>query len=278
MTTHDAINEYREEMEAIGRRSVSWKSFAKEVAARWPTETVEEAASPVSVKRWIADCRRRENRPATIQNKLCFLRALCRLANESGHPAKFPTRLSAAIKVDNKRTRTLEKPEARRLQDALHSDDWDICLLASKTGLRSQELFGLRTDDCNFRTGMMLIRITKTGVSREIPMVGVVRDLCAKAAKGRREFVVNPRGFKEWKNRHYMATAWKHRVFRVALARADITDFRWHDWRHVATTNMIEAGADPVAVTTIMGWESPKYLMRYANLQRKSLAKAMALA
>ena len=66
--------------------------------------------------------------------------------------------------------------------------------------------------------------------------------------------------------------------FRPALLAAGIKDFHWHDWRHQACTSMMENGADQMAVTDVLGWDSPKYLRRYTNLRMKTLAKAMSLA
>lgn len=279
LTLNDAINEFRTEHAAIGRRSNSWESHAKEFLRFWDGETpLREVMKVPSVSRFIAGLREAGNAPATIQNKLLCLRNFCRLSTEAGQPIIFPRRLAAAIKVHNERTRVLSAAERRALQREMSPENWDIVTIALKTGLRSQELFNLRVADADFDKGTIYIRETKTDRPRTVPMVGEVRAIIARAARARREYVVLPKGYENRKNRSAMTEHWKQEVWRPALKRAGIEDFHFHDLRHVCCTSMIEAGADPVSVAKIMGWQSTQFLMRYSNLGMATLAKAASKA
>lgn len=276
MTVKDLIKEYALEHSELERRSRSWKSHAKAVEDFFGSEChINEAAQ--KSRSWVAYCRDElKNSPATIQCKLGFLTSLCRLANEAGIAAKVPKRVTSSIIVDNARERVLSPREIRRLEPEFSVDDWKLCLAAKQTGMRSQELFLLEVADCDFRSKVAKIRRTKTGRSRKIPLLGALHELAVAAARGKRRYVVNPPGYDNWLNRLALAENWKTTIFRPALRRAGIEDFRWHDWRHQAATDMQEAGAGDVAITTIMGWQDTKYLRRYTNLRAKSLSKAMA--
>lgn len=279
MTLRDCIQEYGEEASATEKTSIAWKSFAKELDTLFGGDTlIIEVTEPASVRRWMAEMKIRNNRPATVRTKLSFLNSLCRLAQEGGVQVRFPKRLTMGIKVNNKRTRTLSKKELTVLKDDMPRADWDICIFAMRSGLRSQEIFLLEVADCDFKERTMLIRKTKTGVPREVPMHDDVHRQCLAAARGRRQYAINPKGYDSHQSRLSMAQHWKSDVFRPALKRCGIKDFRWHDWRHQAATTMIDAGANTVAVCSIFGWVDPRNLLRYSNLKMKSLHAAMALA
>lgn len=273
MTIDEAIREYANEWAAMGRRSNSWEHFAKQVSARWGSMPVGQAISAASVSEWVNDCRARGNKPATLREKLHFVRALCRLANEAGHQAQFPRRL-LKFKVNNGRSRVLNSEELQRLKRVMLPEDWDVCLFAMKTGLRSQEMFNLRVSDCTFNERpTMFIRRTKTGKSRVVPLLGEALRIALESRDAGSEFVVQL-----WFKGAGRAEVWKESVFRICLRLAAIKDFRFHDWRHQCVTTMVENGANHVAVSQAMGWESPQYLNRYANLKRQSLIKAAMLA
>lgn len=278
MTINEAVNEYATEHVAMGRKSRSWKSHARATLAYFGADTeLAEAVKAASVAKYIGECRAAGNAAATLREKLGFLKALCRLSAESGQHVAFPRRLSEGIVVDNARERVLSDKERCALQRELKACDWEVMEVFFRTGLRSKEAFLLRVADCHFGKGIAMILDTKTGRSRPIPMVGWFREYCARAAKAKREFVVLLKGFEHYSSRIVAGEAWKQKVLRVALKRAGISNFRLHDGRHMATTDLIEAGAKDADVTAIMGWKSSTYLKRYTNLSAKRLAATMAL-
>lgn len=278
MTLREAIDEYAIEHKDLGRRSNRWKYFAQEASERWGEECpLAEVVAPASIKSLIASCREINNKPATISAKLTFLRSLCRLSSEAGEPLSFPSRLSRAIVIDNARERTLSVVEIETLKGVMMEEDWEILECVFRTGLRSQELFLLRVDDCDFLQGFAVITKTKTSKSRKIPLVGWFKDYCLRAKEEGREFVVVINGYEHYQTRISAGEAWKQWVFRPALRAAGIKDFRFHDGRHIATTDLIKAGAGSVAVQTIMGWTSGNFLRRYTNLGMKTLQDTMSL-
>jgi integrase len=64
------------------------------------------------------------------------------------------------------------------------------------------------------------------------------------------------------------------RTFGTALKKAGIGDFRFHDLRHCAATNMRRAGVDTVTAMSIVGHKSEKMHQRYNSVSEADLAKA----
>ena len=64
------------------------------------------------------------------------------------------------------------------------------------------------------------------------------------------------------------------RSFRTALRDAGITDFRFHDLRHCASTNLRRAGVDTATAMKIVGHKSEKMWKRYNSIEEKDLTDA----
>jgi integrase len=52
-------------------------------------------------------------------------------------------------------------------------------------------------------------------------------------------------------------------AFRTALTEAGLSDFRFHDLRHCAATNLRRAGIDTTTAMQIVGHTSPQMWKRY---------------
>lgn len=281
MKLKEAVEAYAAEHLALGYKSKAWKYFAKEALAFFGEDKpMTEAMAAASVAQYLGHCRGNDNSPQTLTNKLCFLKKLCLLSTEAGTLVVFPRRVADSIVVDNARERVLDEREKKRLQEAMpHDDDWQVVANVFRTGLRSKEFIMLRVADCHFGRGEALIRgeNTRTGKARVIPMVGEFRAYCAAAAKARREYVFKFRAFEHYKSRLSAGLNWKDKVLRVAVLRAGIKDWSIHDGRHQATTELLEAGGDPMDITKIMGWKSGTYISRYGNIRMNKLKATMAL-
>src|ERR671913_454710 len=64
------------------------------------------------------------------------------------------------------------------------------------------------------------------------------------------------------------------RSFRTALKEAGIIDFRFHDLRHCASTNLRRAGVDTATAMRIVGHKSEKMWKRYNAIDEKDLTQA----
>jgi integrase len=65
-------------------------------------------------------------------------------------------------------------------------------------------------------------------------------------------------------------------VWRNALVRAGITNFRWHDLRHTWASWMVQQRVSIAELQELGGWESVEMVRRYAHLAPNHLAKSAA--
>ena len=61
------------------------------------------------------------------------------------------------------------------------------------------------------------------------------------------------------------------RTFYLAMRKADITRFRFHDLRHTVATRFIQAGVDVYSVQKLGRWKTISMVLRYAHHQPESL-------
>jgi len=66
-------------------------------------------------------------------------------------------------------------------------------------------------------------------------------------------------------------------AFEVALRKAEITDFRFHDLRHTAASHLVMAGAELNTVREILGHKSMQMTMRYSHLTADHKKQAVEL-
>ena len=64
------------------------------------------------------------------------------------------------------------------------------------------------------------------------------------------------------------------KAWKQALARAAITDFRWHDLRHTWATWQRQAGTPTHELQRLGGWKTASMVERYAHLAPDHLANA----
>jgi integrase len=164
------------------------------------------------------------------------------------------------------RTRFLSADErAALLAEARQSASRDLYLavvLSLATGGRQGEVMSLRWPDVDLQRGSVAFRDTKNGDPRAVPLpagvVGLLRDRC-RVVRLDTDLV-----FPSVKDPQKPIDL---RVsFRVALRRAGISDFRWHDLRHSAASALADLGASLLDIGTILGHRSEQTTKRYAHL------------
>ncbi|MCZ2172975.1 MAG: site-specific integrase [Burkholderiales bacterium] len=169
-------------------------------------------------------------------------------------------------KIDNARSRRLEKGEEKKLSAALDESRSahlkPAVLLALETAMRRGELLVLRWEDIDLRQRVAHLSDTKNGTSRDVPLstaaVAVLKKLPRQISG--RVFPITPTVITEG--------------FERACERAEIEDLRFHDLRHEATSRL----AEKLAMHELMkvtGHKDPRMLARYYHPRAADLAKKL---
>lgn len=170
----------------------------------------------------------------------------------------------------NERDRVLGVEEWERLYQAAKPHLQPVMLLAYHLGQRFGEIIQLTWDRVDLRRGFILLRSidTKTKQRREVPMTPAVKIMLQKLAKVRR--LETNRVFL-YKGKPLGRVS---RAFKSALKDAGLSDFRFHDLRHCASTNLRRAGVDTATAMKIVGHKSEKMWKRYNAIEERDLTQA----
>lgn len=208
---------------------------------------------------------------AVCNREVAVLRHLLRLARRWRLIAEVPE--IDMLKEPEGRLRFLSEAEITRLLAACSESRnpylTAIVTVALHTGLRKGEILGLMWDRVDFSRGVLRVTRTKNGRSREVPMDQDVDDALVKL-KGRQEIgLVFARGD---------GGAWGQirTAFAVALRRAGVADFRFHDLRHTAASHWTMRGASLKEVQELLGHQTITMTLRYSHLSPERLRTAVA--
>lgn len=192
-------------------------------------------------------------RPATIKNRIAYLRAACRWAwkrHKMGDSDPGARVVSPA--VDNARTVTITRRQMLGLARACrHRGVRALIRIAFYSGMRVGEIQRAERNG-----GLFVLDDTKNGEPRIIPMHPAVRSAAMVAMPTRSEID------------YYWPRA------RDACGLPGV---RLHDIRHSAATEMVNAGVDLATVGKVLGHKSAASTMRYSHhataLQAAALGK-----
>jgi integrase len=67
----------------------------------------------------------------------------------------------------------------------------------------------------------------------------------------------------------------KERSFAVAVRKAGLAPFRFHDLRHTFASRLAMNGANDRTLQTLGGWKTPRMLLRYSHLGPSHLQEAV---
>jgi len=171
---------------------------------------------------------------------------------------------------DNERDRVLSPEEWDSLFKAAADHLKPILLVAYQLGMRQGEILNLTWDRVDLKRGFITLRgrDTKGKDGRSIPMTPAVWESLRELNKVRQlhcPFVFLYEGH---------SIQWVQRGFGSACQRAGIADFRFHDLRHCAATNLRRAGVDTVTAMKIIGHKSEKMHRRYNSVSETDLSHA----
>lgn len=190
--------------------------------------------------------------PATIKNRIAYLRAACRWAWKRGLGGDAdPGARVVAPTVRNARDVPVSRAQMVALARACrHRGVRALIRIAYWTGMRVAEI-----QRAHRAPGLLVLADTKNGSPRIVPALPIITSACRVPVPRRSEID------------YYWPLA------RVACGLEHV---RLHDLRHAAATAMVNAGEDLGTVGAVLGHKSQATTRRYAHHGTQRLAEALA--
>lgn len=157
---------------------------------------------------------------------------------------------------DNERTKLLEA-----CKDSTNKQLHTIVVLALSTGMRKGEILNLKRRDVFLNERFVVLNKTKNKERRRVPIIGYSHEMLAQHLKIARldsEYVFPS---KDGKQPIDIKRPWE-----MALSKAGITDFRFHDLRHSCASYLAMNGATQRDLMEVLGHKTVQMTKRYSHL------------
>lgn len=168
------------------------------------------------------------------------------------------------------RTRLLTEEEESRLLDELRPvrrrSPWmvPLVMLALASAMRRGELLSLRWENINLTAQTAYLPLTKNGTTRTVPLskkaITILEGLPNYGTVG----PVFP-----------ISHMTMHNCFVAACHRAGISDLRFHDLRHTATSRLAEKLPNVIELAAVTGHQTIQMLKRYYHPKAEALAQKL---
>jgi integrase len=229
--------------------------------------------------------RRKYRAPATVNKEIQVIKRLFKKAHAWGRIAANPAATVEKLRANNTRVRFLEADEMMRLEEKLPEWLQPIVTFARFTGARRGEILKLTWNDVDMKRELLTFKDTKNGETGHVEINQTVRTLLESlpSPMSRSQRVFQP--VKIEKLRKAWLTACrrarigqecgcsketadgKPRKGCAACGGSGIdVDFRFHDLRHQAATDLLTLGADLNDVRDFLRHKSMAMTLRYAHL------------
>lgn len=221
--------------------------------------------------------------PATVNRYLNSLSVIFVAAKEWGWVTPNPIRDAKKYREPKGRVRFLSDDERTTLLKACKESDYRplhlIVVLALSTGMRKEELLGLKWQQVDLVAGALALTKTKNGDSRRVAVRGLGLELLKEYAKVRRlgtEYLFP--GEKPPPQKPCKAVAALERHFDIrkpwqrAVKEAKLIDFCFHDLRHSCASYLAMDGATLLEIAEVLGHKSLEVVKRYAHFAESHTA------
>ena len=144
----------------------------------------------------------------------------------------------------------------------------EIITFALNTGMRQGEILSLRWPSVDLFRRALVVERSKNGEKRTVPLNEAVMELLKE--KSRVRSLTTDLVFHS--GAHTAIDLGNlRRAFGVAIKKARIEDFHFHDLRHTFATRLVQAGVDVYKVQRLLGHKTPTMTQRYAHHSTESL-------
>ncbi len=275
-TFEELMARYLTEHAARKSQPRHYRGYAKSLTAFFGGRTLAEITPKLIVeyknRRYAAGLK-----PASINRELASMKTAFNLGvREWEWCRENPVSKVSMERENNQRDRWLSVEEEARLLQACAPWLYELVTFALHTGMRMGEIVELtwRGVDVSRRT-VMVFR-SKNGERRTIPVNETVLHVMKQKVTGRQVRVMTQADFSgdfvfPSKSGTALESGHLRRAFRLALSKAQIDDFHFHDLRHTFATRLVQAGVDLYKVQRLLGHKSPIMTQRYAHHYPESL-------
>lgn len=233
------------------------------------------AITPEDVRKYRQQRVGHKGRPLAIQTINHDHTALIHMLNVARSPQFGLIKDNPAAHVpkpnpQNERERIANSDEWKRLLAAAAPHLQRILIVLYTLGPRRGELLKLEWPDVDMQRREFTLRHTKNGESRTVPMTPEVYRVFTELRQARRldtqrVFLYKDKPIRDVKT-----------AFGTACHQAGITNFRLHDLRHTASTNLRRAGVDATTAMKIVGHKSERMHRRYNTVEPEDLRRAVS--
>jgi len=207
------------------------------------------------------DNRLKQLSPQSVKHELSMIsRVLKKATYEWGYilsngipTVKHPT-------LPKGRTRRLSKEEEIELLKVADPYLVSIIKLLQATAMRIGELSKLKKDDIDFNKSLAVLRDTKNGESRTIPLNSI-------AIKALRELIKDTKTDRVLK----FTPSYISKRFTKACKQAGIEGMVLHSLRHEAVSRLFEKGLNMMEVSSVSGHKDLSMLKRYTHINPETL-------
>lgn len=149
---------------------------------------------------------------------------------------------------------------------------YPVVVLALSTGARLNEVLSLRWGQVDLSAGRIILHDTKNKERRVLPLTGHAREVIRDWSQVRRidTDLLFPN------SRHPDRPIDIRGPWNTAIAKAGITDFRFHDLRHSAASYLAMNGATLAEIAEVLGHKTLQMVKRYAHLSEAHTSKVVA--
>lgn len=223
--------------------------------------------------------RRHGRSNASVNREIDNARAIWRRASKARFDVgEMPDWNALKLKVPRKDPRELGEDEEIDLFAALRRDVADACDFALKSGWRRGEVIGLRWTDCDLKARQATTRI-KGGDEVKRPLTTTLLALIANQPRVGPfvfTYVCRKTRLKRQAGERYPLTPTVLRsAMKAAKKEAEITGFRFHDFRHTRGTRIVRNTGSLAAAKAALAHRSINTTLRYAHVLDEDVRNAL---
>jgi integrase len=149
----------------------------------------------------------------------------------------------------------------------------NMIIVALETGMRCGEILSMRWEDVDFINRRVLLRHTKNGDSRQVPLTSRAKEVFEQLASQDTSDLVFPHC--RWAIRRHFTRVVKESAKSHKGAQNPFTDLHFHDLRHEALSRLSDKGLNTIELAHISGHKTLAMLRRYTHPCHISLIRKL---